>query len=176
MRNVYILLDYGDWVKDASNDRDDPYIQLLSTTDKTAAHNDFVQVRLNGIDTSNDPSHALLPADKGLKSPISSAEKKKMYEEEVLSRWPEIFVGCLAFVLIVVGVTTWRCCIRRRRRRAAQQAASMGLAHKGQQQQQTYQVLDENPSSVSLNMQDMSAKGYGDHPYSYSAYGKGSDV
>ena len=48
------------------------------------------------------------------------------YEEQVLSRWPEIFVGCLGFVLIVAGVVTWRCCVARRRRRAreAQQAAA----------------------------------------------------
>ena len=79
VRNAYTLFDYGDWVNESSNDRDDPYIQLLPTTNKTSAHNDFVQVRLNGVDTTGSASQALLPADQGQKSPISEAEKKKMY-------------------------------------------------------------------------------------------------
>lgn len=44
----------------------------------------------------------------------------------ILSRWPYIFVGCLAFVLIVAGLITWRCCVRRRKRREAK-AANMRL-------------------------------------------------
>lgn len=71
------MFDYGDWVSDSSNDRQDPYIQLLSTTNKTQAHEDFVQIRMNGIDSSSDSSHALLPSDQCQKSPISSAEKKE---------------------------------------------------------------------------------------------------
>lgn len=78
MRNTYTLFDYGDWVDESSNDRNDPYIQLLSTTDKASARNDFIQVRLGGVDTTNATSQALLPADQGLKSPISKEEKKKM--------------------------------------------------------------------------------------------------
>lgn len=40
------------------NSTADPYIQLLSITDPTAAHADFVNVRLNGHDTNNGtPSH-----------------------------------------------------------------------------------------------------------------------
>ena len=45
------------------------------------------------------------------------------YEEMILSRWPYIFVGCLAFVLIVVGLIIWRCCVRRKQRRAARAKA-----------------------------------------------------
>ena len=72
------MFDYGDWVSDSSNDRQDPYIQLLSVTNKTQAHLDFVQVRMNGVDSSADTSHALLPSNQCKKSPISSSEKKKM--------------------------------------------------------------------------------------------------
>jgi P pilus assembly chaperone PapD len=78
VRNTYSLFDYGDWVKESSNDRQDPYIQLLSVTNKTQAHQEFVQVRLNGVDTTNSTSQQLLPADQGQKSPISEAEKHKM--------------------------------------------------------------------------------------------------
>ena len=79
MRNTYSLFDYGDWVDDASNDRSDPYIQLLSITDVNQAHQDFVQVRMNGVDTSGSASQQLVPADQGQKSPVSEAEKKKEY-------------------------------------------------------------------------------------------------
>lgn len=78
MRNTYTLFDYGDWVKESSNDRQDPYIQLLSVTNTTQARQDFIKVRLNGVDTTNDASQQLLPADKGQHSPISEAEKKHM--------------------------------------------------------------------------------------------------
>lgn len=79
MRNTYSLFDYGNWVNEASNDRQDPYIQLLSVTNVTQAHADFVKVRMNGVDTSGSASQQLVPADQGLKSPVSEAEKKKKY-------------------------------------------------------------------------------------------------
>ncbi|KAI0045589.1 acid protease, partial [Auriscalpium vulgare] len=48
LRNVYLLVNFGDFV-DGSTSRADPYVQLLSTTNDTAAaHSDFVNVRLNG--------------------------------------------------------------------------------------------------------------------------------
>lgn len=78
MRNTYTLLDYGNWVKDSSIDRNDPFIQLLSVTDPAAAYKDFVKIRLAGVDTTQDPSHALLPADQMQHSPLSPGEKKKM--------------------------------------------------------------------------------------------------
>jgi hypothetical protein len=50
--NVYMLLDYGDFVDATTSNTASPYVQLLSTTDPAAAHNDFVATRLNGTDTS----------------------------------------------------------------------------------------------------------------------------
>jgi hypothetical protein len=170
LRNAYALFDYGDWVSEASNDREDPYIQLLSITDKTKAHQEFVQIRMNGVDSSGDTAHALLPADQCKKSPLSPGEKKKQYEEMVLSRWPEIFVGCLAFVVIVIGVITWRCCVRRKRRLAAKKAASMGL-NTGLGAPAQYKVLDGGASSSMVNLQDMRGKqNYDEDPY--ASYGK----
>lgn len=192
VRNVYTLFDYGDWVDESSNDRDDPYIQLLSMTDKASARNDFIQARLGGVDTLNATSQVLLPADQGLKSPISKEEKKKMsvyyhiasllnsstlitvfvhrYEEKVLSRWPEIFVGCLIFVILLAALITWRCCVRRKRRRAAQ-AAKLGLSTNATARPNTYSVVDMNSSSTQLNMHEMTPKPQAswDHPYSYSS-------
>ncbi|THG98832.1 hypothetical protein EW026_g3424 [Hermanssonia centrifuga] len=171
LRNTYTLFDYGDWVDDSSNDRSDPYIQLLSVTDKIKMHNDFVTVRLNGIDTTNSTSQALLPSSQCKSSPISDAEKKKLYEEKVLSRWPYIFVGCLAFVLIVIGIITWRCCIARRRRLAKtqQKAVSMGLSTGGLGQSSQYRAVDGTGSAV--NLQQMGAKhDYDDDPYAYRGH------
>ena len=79
MRNTYTLFDYGNFMENTAVDRGDPFIQLLPLTDASAAHKDFVQVRLNGIDTTGDSAHALLPASQMKHSPISEAEKKKQY-------------------------------------------------------------------------------------------------
>lgn len=87
----------------------------------------------------------------------------------MLSRWPEIFVGCLAFVLIVIGIITWRCCVARRRRRAreAQQAAKMGLSPGGGGKGgQAYKLVHGQASD--MNLQEMRSKPqYDDHSYSY---------
>ncbi|TFK70924.1 acid protease [Pluteus cervinus] len=56
LRNVYMLVDYGDFVV-GSTQLDDPYIQFLSTTDPVEAHSDFVKVRLNGVDTTSSQGH-----------------------------------------------------------------------------------------------------------------------
>ena len=49
MTNVYLLLDYGDFIDGTTNNTANPYVQLLSTTtDPTTAHNQFVAMRLNG--------------------------------------------------------------------------------------------------------------------------------
>ena len=43
-----MLLDYGDFIDTTTSNTTSPYIQLLSMTDPTTAHNDFVAMRLNG--------------------------------------------------------------------------------------------------------------------------------
>ncbi|KAI0315897.1 aspartic peptidase domain-containing protein [Amylostereum chailletii] len=54
LRNAYLLINYGDFV-DGTTTTADPYVQLLSTTNDTSeAHRDFVQVRLNGVDTTGN--------------------------------------------------------------------------------------------------------------------------
>jgi hypothetical protein len=114
LRNTYTLLDYGNFISASSNDRGDPYAQLLPLTDPKTAYNDFVKVRMGGVDRTSDPRYQLLPVDQMQKSPVSSEEKKKKYQEMILSRWPYIFVGCFVFVLLVTGYIIWRCCCRKR--------------------------------------------------------------
>jgi hypothetical protein len=51
VRNAYLLINYGDYV-DGTTTKKQPYVQLLSITDPTAAHLDFVNTRLGGTDTT----------------------------------------------------------------------------------------------------------------------------
>lgn len=54
------------------------------------------------------------------KSPVSEEEKKKKYQEMVLSRWPYILLGCLVFTLGLTGYCIWRCCCRKGRKKGGQ--------------------------------------------------------
>ncbi|KAJ6504585.1 aspartic peptidase A1 [Mycena vitilis] len=156
LRNAYALLNFGDWVDDSSIDRGDPYIQLLPLTNAAAAHADFVSVRLAGVDTTGDPQYALLPADQQQHSPVSEEEKKKKYEEMILSRWPYILVGSLVGLGLVIGLIVWRCCCRRKGKAAR--------ANKGffEQKSQTYLPLQVQGAAPGHHEQ-----GYGgQHGYS----------
>jgi hypothetical protein len=51
LRNVYTLINFGDFIA-GSTSKADPYIQFLSLTDPAQAHSEFVNVRLGGVDTT----------------------------------------------------------------------------------------------------------------------------
>ncbi|KAJ6584097.1 aspartic peptidase domain-containing protein [Mycena vulgaris] len=53
LRNVYTLINFGDYIADSKN-KGDPFIQFLSITEPREAHTDFVTSRLNGVDTTID--------------------------------------------------------------------------------------------------------------------------
>ncbi|PCH39890.1 acid protease [Wolfiporia cocos MD-104 SS10] len=152
IRNVYALFDYGNFVEDTDHDLGEPFIQLLSTTNLTEAHETFVQVRMSGVDNTGAKSQWLLPVSQEVHSPETEAEKKEQYEEYVLSRWPEIFVGCLAFVIIVMAIIIWRCCFVRRRRRAAQQDSSL-LPTAAGRPQSSYKQLEDPSTATLVDMQ-----------------------
>jgi len=116
LRNFYILFDYGNFVEDTSNDRGDPYVQLLSVTDPSTAKSDFVKARMKGVDTTGSASQTLLPASQESHSPISAAEKKQHIEGAVARNWPYILLGCIVFVLAVAGCCIYACCCRKRRK------------------------------------------------------------
>ena len=65
VRNVYLLINYGDFV-DGTTNKAPPYAQLLSLTDPAAAHSDFVEVRLDGVDTTG---MQVFTADRPVSSP-----------------------------------------------------------------------------------------------------------
>lgn len=99
---------------------------------------------------------------------LTSSPPFSRYEEWILSRWPDIFVGCLIFVILVTGLIIWRCCVRRRRNAAqAQKAAAMGISTAAPGQPQ-YKVVDGAASSVSL--EDMGKPNYDDDPYAYRGH------
>ncbi|KAG5644773.1 hypothetical protein DXG03_007681 [Asterophora parasitica] len=117
LRNSYTLLNFGSWAPGKSGEH--PYIQLSSVTDVAQARQDFIKVRLGGVDTINDDKWALLPPDQMQHSPVSAEEKKKKYQELVLSRWPYILSGCLLFVILLVVFCIWRCCCRKGAKKAS---------------------------------------------------------
>lgn len=52
VKNVYLLVNYGNFVPNETT-MTKPFIQLLSTSNDTSVlHSEFVQVRLNGTDTT----------------------------------------------------------------------------------------------------------------------------
>ncbi|KAH9980160.1 acid protease [Lactifluus volemus] len=153
LRNVYSVFDYGNFVEDSSNDRGDPYVQLLPLTNPTTAHADFVQVRLNGQDTTSSSSKALLPASQESHSPISAAEKKQHVIGAVARNWPYILFGSILFVLLVTGCCIYACCHRKRRSSGANRTGKI-----------PYQAIQE-PAPPPMHLQPMnSGTSYAD-PY-----------
>ncbi|KAI0267614.1 aspartic peptidase domain-containing protein [Russula aff. rugulosa BPL654] len=49
LSNVYLLMNYGDFIDGSTPNSSDPYVQILSTTDPAQAHADFVAARLSGL-------------------------------------------------------------------------------------------------------------------------------
>lgn len=68
---MYTLMNYGDFIAGTSS-KAAPYMQLLPLTDPAAAHRDFVNTRLGGIDTTGNSTYALL--SKGQTSPATPGE------------------------------------------------------------------------------------------------------
>lgn len=154
MRNIYTLINFGDLVQGGSSSSN-PYIQLLSLTDETAAVNDFIKVRLNGQNIINSSQYALLPASQEQHSPETAAEKKAQYEEEVLSRWPYILAGCLLIVALLVAYFVWRCCCRRKRLAKKQAAKQQTGVASGGPNTGPYALLADSGSTATLVMKPM---------------------
>jgi len=55
VRNAYMLVNFGDFIDGKEDKVADPYVQLLPTTDDISeAHKDFVSVRLQNVDSTQD--------------------------------------------------------------------------------------------------------------------------
>jgi len=112
LRNTYTLLNWGDFVDDTSAARGSPFVQLLSITNPVKAHHEFVQVRLNGVDTTGDPQYKLLAHGKS--SPVPEGERVEHLEGFALRNAGKIAVGLAAGLVVLLSITVF-CCIRRRR-------------------------------------------------------------
>ncbi|KAI0276912.1 aspartic peptidase domain-containing protein [Russula aff. rugulosa BPL654] len=55
LSNVYLLLNYGDFIDGSKPNSSNPYVQILSTTDPAQAHADFVATRQGLGDTTDSP-------------------------------------------------------------------------------------------------------------------------
>ncbi|KAJ6508387.1 aspartic peptidase domain-containing protein [Mycena sanguinolenta] len=75
LRNVYTLVNFGDFIA-GSTSKAAPYIQFLSITDPATAHQEFVNVRLGGKDTTVS---VLSANDNSSTSTTSSSPSKKTY-------------------------------------------------------------------------------------------------
>lgn len=108
VRNVYTLFDYGDFIP-SSDEKDPPYIQLLSTTEPSEAHRDFVAIRLGGIDVPPRPL---------LNSPSTGADAADDDEgtsKKTVAAAIGASVAVIGVLLIVVAILVFR--MRRRRLR-----------------------------------------------------------
>ncbi|KAI0374041.1 acid protease [Pilatotrama ljubarskyi] len=123
LRNAYILMSFGDFVDGALTKVGDPFVQLRSLTDPAEAHEDFVQQRLGGIDTTG--SQTLLPPtyseDDNPVVMLTSAEKLKQYLPWIISA--SILMGLL-FAFGVAYFFIWR---SGRRYRRLHEPAPFGL-------------------------------------------------
>lgn len=75
VRNIYLLVNFGDFVDGRPSSVADPYIQLLPITDVADAHSDFVKIRLDGIDTTATQPH-LLSHEEGQTTPDQNVERE----------------------------------------------------------------------------------------------------
>ncbi|EIN04256.1 acid protease [Punctularia strigosozonata HHB-11173 SS5] len=128
LRNTYSLFDFGDFVSTSSNDRSDPFVQLLPITDPSTAKADFVRVRLGGTDTTSSSSKTLLPASQQSHSPLAPGERSAQLKERILSHWYLILIGAIAIVALALGCGVWCCCCRGRRRGGARAVGFRGVS------------------------------------------------
>jgi hypothetical protein len=132
LRNVYLLVNYGNFVPNETTTTQ-PYIQLLSTSNDTSLlHSEFVQVRLNGTDTTGDQQILMSSnTNTGSGSKVHNfLDRSKKY----------IIIGAItAGVILLLSVVLCCCCCRRSRSNSKELTASSWVATGGAR----YQPLDE---------------------------------
>ena len=130
VKNAYLLVDYGDYTVNEGITLP-PYVQLLSTTNDTAQmHQEFVTVRLNGIDTTN--------TQKILQS-TTSPTHTRLSTADKIKKWIIIGGAILVGVLVILGAVVCLCCFCLRRRGARAQG-------------RRYQPLDEPAPAAASEM------------------------
>lgn len=113
VRNVYALINFGDFVDDAPASRADPYIQLLATTNDTAeAHLDFVNAVAGvALASSGSVTKALL-ANSTMSipepSPTTSEHARRRKKASAVARYVLIAVLLVVGAVLLVAGIVWR--------------------------------------------------------------------
>lgn len=135
VRNAYLLINYGDFLEDATT-TSDPYVQLLSVTNGTgddSAHSDFVTVRLDGVDTTGDETLSDTPLSSG--NPVDGDDD----DDSSVRSWLDehrtyvIIAGSIAAGLFLLGLLAmiWRSCRGRSSRGTYGAVGTAGYAQGG---------------------------------------------
>ncbi|TBU56368.1 aspartic peptidase domain-containing protein [Dichomitus squalens] len=163
LRNTYLLMNIGD----------QPYLQLLSLTNPAQAHEEFVQQRLGGVDTTG--SQQLLPDTAGLSDiskPPTTVQKYKSF----------IIAGTVigAFILLcVLGIlTVWY--RKRRYQRLHAPAPEGALQSRGPQSSAWKEFKEPEPKPrfkvLSLGLSGRSRSLTGAHGPLPDSYGQDSNA
>lgn len=140
VRNVYMLINFGDFVDGKLNQTADPFIQLLSTTNDTSeTHSDFVKVR--GSTQSWNPDGNSLAA-------------------RIRAHLPLVIGVSVGGAILILGTIAF-CCLRNRKIRRTP-AGFMNF-------QSSYQPIHE-PAPPSYDMHTMGGGGYGAPPQQHNNY------
>lgn len=144
VRNVYLLIDYGDFV-DGTTNKAPPYAQLLSLTDVAAAHLDFVQARLDGVDTTG---MQVFTANRPNSSPVVSNKGGSQTRKIVI-------YGVIAGSLILVfSAVTAFIIIKRRRRSHSNTRSNFSAGGNGLSYDRTaYHSLQDAPPGEANHVQ-----------------------
>jgi hypothetical protein len=117
VRNVYLLINFGDFVDGSVDTTADPYVQLLSVTNPAAAHAEFVNVRLNhtGAAASSTPAPVVdkisdLQPTTGSSQTSSGGDVKSAFLKQKI---PIIIVLSVGVALVLLGIIMV-CCTRDR--------------------------------------------------------------
>ncbi|TDL23417.1 acid protease [Rickenella mellea] len=124
LRNLYLLINFGDFVDGSSSKTADPYIQLLSITDVADAHSDFVKIQLGGVDTTGTQAALLPPSAVQSKPPAPASSDENLFTKGVneikklakKSVWFIVGMVAVAVLGLVLFCSLIVCLVRRRRR------------------------------------------------------------
>lgn len=97
-----MLVNFGDFVDGNPENQGNPFMQLLSVTDPADAHHDFVQSRLNGIDSTGNQTRVgpTNPADRNSDGGNDVTKAKSFFAKN----WPYLAAGGGLLALIIIGL------------------------------------------------------------------------
>ena len=104
--NMYVLLNYGDFIDGSPSNTADPYVQFISTTDPTTAHAEFVASRLNGTDSTG--SQHVSSSSNGSGPGSSSRSSQNFFKKYRTPIIAAASVAAIALISLVAWLATRR--------------------------------------------------------------------